>query len=159
MSALLAAGIATAIAVVLAATQLALELTVDSPDALPVLPVALVTTWAVVRHPIEPAVALPPVAWILGVASEQAVGWLLIALVPALLLGIAGRALGSAHAIAGSVVASAAGALAYLAILAASPTVAPLPAALASTGWTAVAALAAALALFPFRPRERGLFG
>lgn len=151
--------VATAIALVLAATQLALQSAVDRPEALPILPIALVAAWAVVRDPMEPALALPPVAWVLGVASEEPVGWLLVALAPTLLLGTAVRALGRSRAIAATVLAGASSAVAYLAILAAGPLPDLLPNALATAGWTAAAALVAALALFPFHPRERGLFG
>ncbi len=158
----IATAAATALAMTLATgvavTQLALESAVGRPEVLPLLPIALVATWSVVRNPVEPALALPPVAWVLGAASEQPVGWLLIALVPALLLGGAARGLGPAHALAGAVLASGAGALAYLAMLAASPLPELLPTALATAGWTAAAALAVALGLRPFRPRQRGLF-
>lgn len=150
--------LATAIALVLAVTQLALQSAVGSHEAIPLLPIALVAAWAVVRDPVEPALALPPVAWVLGVASEQPIGWLLLALVPALVLGAAVRALGRSHAIAATVLAATLSALAYVAILAPGRLPDLLPSALATTGWTAAAALVAALALFPFRPRERGLF-
>ncbi len=151
--------LAMAIALALAATQLALESAIDSPTAVPLLPIALVAAWAVVRDPIEAALALLPVAWVLGVASDQPVGWLLIALVPALLLGAAGRALGRDRAIPAAALAGATSALAYLAILAAAPLPDLFPNALATAGWTAATALATAVALYPFRPRERGLFG
>lgn len=151
--------LATSIALSLAAAQLALESLLDAPDAVPLLPIALVAAWAVVRDPAEPALALPPVAWVLGVTSEQSVGWLLIALVPSVLLGAAWRAAGRNHAIAAATLAGATSALAYLAILDTAALPDLLPMALATTGSTAVAALAVALALYPFRPRERGLFG
>jgi len=56
---------------------------VRDPLAAPVIPVALVAAWAAMRRPEEtwPAILLPAV--ILGVASEERVGWFLIALLPA----------------------------------------------------------------------------
>ncbi len=56
---------------------------VRDPLAAPVLPVALIAAWAAIRRPEEtwPAILLPAV--ILGVASEERVGWFLIALLPA----------------------------------------------------------------------------
>lgn len=154
--------LAAIVAVTLAATQLALGSAPDRPEALPLLPVALVVAWAVVRHPAEAALALLPVAWVIGVASDQPAGWLLIALIPTLLFGATGRALGRTHAIIAAVLAGAASALGYLGILdlfAAASLPVDLPNALATAAWTGAAALLAALALLPFRPRERGLFG
>ncbi len=56
---------------------------VRDPLAAPVLPVALVAAWAAMRKPEEtwPAILLPAV--VLGVASEERIGWFLIALLPA----------------------------------------------------------------------------
>src|SRR5690606_17254960 len=59
---------------------------VRDPLAAPVVPVALVLAWAAVRQPDEtwPAILLPAV--VLGAASEERVGWFLLALLPAPLI-------------------------------------------------------------------------
>jgi hypothetical protein len=139
------------------------------PLAAPVLPVAVVTGWAVIRGVDEtwPALVLPAV--LLGVVSEERVGWFLIALLPgpalaALLvarmepqrLGLSRRALMAALGAAG-------GTLAYGFVLVTAAGVASeaLDRAAEFIGGAAVtggiAALAAA-AFWPLRERERGLF-
>ncbi|MCA9857533.1 MAG: hypothetical protein KC458_09675, partial [Dehalococcoidia bacterium] len=63
---------------------------VRDPLAAPVIPVVLVAAWGAVRRPDEtwPAILLPAV--VLGVASEERVGWFLLALLPAPLIATLG---------------------------------------------------------------------
>lgn len=139
------------------------------PLAAPVLPVALIAGWAVMRNAEEtwPALFLPAI--LLGAASEERMGWFLIALLPAPALAAAGvarirpRVTGITRrlVIAGSVAALAA--LAYATVLSAAGGVlghlgASAGGLLVAAAGSALLAMLAALAFWPLRPRERGLF-
>jgi hypothetical protein len=131
--------------------------------AAPVLPVALVAAWLARGDAAELAPGLLVMAVALGVASEERVGWLLVAMLPAgaLLLAIElrdglPRPLRAALAAWG-------GALLYGALVSAAAGSSPLPAhgagALAGAAlWTALAAIALATALRPLQPRAPRLF-
>ena len=142
---------------------------VRDPLAAPVLPVALVTAWAAMRRPGEtwPAILLPAV--VLGVASEERVGWFLIALLPAHLVaslavrrfrpkvtGFWRRALTAGAA-------AALGALLYACTLAVVGGIGgQLPersgALLATAIVSGAIAVVVAICFWPLRPRQRGLF-
>lgn len=154
-----------AVAIALAAVQLSARTLTGEVAALPVLPLAYLAAWAVVRDPASGALALPFAALALGVASEYAVGLALLALLPALALATALRALLPGHAVAAAGAAAAIGSVAYLALLAAGIDAAALTlrgglAASAATtaAWTGAAAMAIASALLALQPRERGMF-
>jgi hypothetical protein len=138
--------------------------------AVPLLPVALLAGWCAVRSPVEtwPIVLLTPL--IVSPLSEERLGWFLVALLPAAVLGTLlspieerGAPPSVAHRLAVAAIVGAAGTLAHAALLA---TVAGVPERLAqdlapiagAAAWTALFAAAIAVALLPLRPRPRGLF-
>lgn len=142
---------------------------VRDPLAAPVLPVALIAAWAATRRPEEtwPAILLPAI--VLGAASEERVGWFLLALLPGPLvaavavrrlrprvnglwrrISVAGGA-GAAGAIAYGLVLAVAGGLGASLVTHAGPL-------LATGALSAAVAAVAALAFWPLRPRERDLF-
>lgn len=139
------------------------------PLAAPVLPVALIAGWAVMRRVEEtwPALILPAI--VLGATSEERAGWFLIALLPAPVFAIAGvrrlkpRVSGMGRRLLTAAAIGAGGACAYAAVLGlAGGVIADLPrhasALLAAMAMSAVLATLAALAFWPLRRRERGLF-
>jgi hypothetical protein len=129
----------------------------------PLLPAALIAAWASVRKTGEtwPALLIAPV--MLGAASEERVGWFLLALLPtAALTLIAGRT-SAARRFAVAPAAAGAGAVAYLVLLTlAAGRPGALPSATAELAaaalWTAAAAAVATAALWPLRSRKHGLF-
>ena len=131
--------------------------------AAPLLPAALIAAWASVRTTGEtwPALLIAPA--MLGAASEERVGWFLLALLPtAAFTLIANRASGTRR-FAAAPAAAGAGAIAYLVLLtlaAGRPgALAPATAELAAAAlWTAAAAAITVAALWPLRSRTRGLF-
>ena len=164
----------TAILVLLALAAAPLQAAITTalvrdPLAAPVLPVALVTAWAAMRRPEEtwPAILLPAV--VLGVASEERIGWFLIALLPAPLVaafavrrfrpkvtGFWRRALTAGAAAALS-------ALLYASTLAVVGGIGgELPERAGALFATAVVsgtiAILVAVCFWPLRPRQRGLF-
>lgn len=164
----------TAILVLLALAAAPLQTAITTalvrdPLAAPVLPVALVAAWAAMRRPEEtwPAILLPAV--VLGVASEERVGWFLIALLPAPLVatfavgrfqpkvtGFWRRALTAGAS-------GALGALLYASTLAVVGGIGgELPqrsgALLAAAVVSGAMAVVVAACFWPLRPRERGLF-
>lgn len=131
--------------------------------AAPLVPIALLAAWGTVRDPAEVWPAFLLVAIAFGVASEQRVGWYLLALLPtaALLLTPARRT--SLAILARAPLAAAAGAWVYLALLLvaagdaeAIPTLA-LDLVIAAL-WTGVLAALLALTLWPLRGGRQGLF-
>ncbi|MSQ42464.1 MAG: hypothetical protein EXR65_05450 [Dehalococcoidia bacterium] len=158
----------TALAVAVAALAAALlqlgavpSLFLD-PAGAPLLPVALVAAWAAVRDPRETWPAPLVAAVILGAASEQRVGWYLLALLPAAAVGLLAPE-AAARRLALAPLAAAAGAGAYFALLLLAAgqrsALALLPAAYAGAlAWTALVALALAAALWPWRRGGGGLF-
>lgn len=142
---------------------------VRDPLAAPVLPVVLVAAWASVRRADEtwPAILLP--ALVLGVASEERIGWFLLALLPApLVAAVAVRRFrrgvtGFWHRIGTAGIAAALGAIAYASLLAFAGGIgSELPGragALAATAFvTGILAVFVAVCCWPLRPRQRGLF-
>lgn len=154
MSALVAVGLA----LVAAATQLAVDSVTGASTTLPLFVVGVLAAWAIARDPAESALAAIPSAILLGTASEQPVGWFLLALTPTPLAAAAARALGTLRLPVGAALTGAIGAAAYIAMLALGGPP-PHPATvLATSTWTGLVALAGAIALVPFRPRVRGMF-
>ena len=142
---------------------------VRDPLAAPVIPVVLVAAWGAVRRPDEtwPAILLPAV--VLGVASEERVGWFLLALLPAPLIATLGAKRFKRHAtgfwrrVTTAGLAAGAAAACYGTVLAlAGGLLGELPersgALLATATESGVLAVLVALCLWPFRPRQRGLF-
>jgi len=156
------AAVAT-IGIAAALLQLGAVPTLFPGDAAPLLPVALIAAWAAVREADESWPLLLTVPATLGVASQERVGWFMIALIPAAALALAAGRGNGARRLVLAPVAAAAGALLYLALLRlAAGHAATLPEALAShfaaALWTAVAAGAMVAVLQSLRARERGLF-
>ena len=147
---------------------------VRDPLAAPVLPAALIAAWAVTRGGAEdgcveiwPAVLLPAV--VLGAASEERVGWFLLALLPAPALAAYGsrrirpRATGFSRRVSIAAGVAALAAMGYASILAlAAGLLGDLPASnpslLATGAGSALLAAVAVLAFWPIRRRERSLF-
>lgn len=142
--------------------------------AAPVLPVALIAAWASMRDPRETWPALVVSAVLLGVVSEARIGGYLLALLPtaaaAVLLAAAREerdrgTTSGARRLTEAAVAGAAGAAAYVTLLAIgdAPGVLPLEAGaigaiLFGAAWTGTVAVAIAAALWPQRSRSTGLF-
>lgn len=139
------------------------------PLATPVLPVALIAAWASMRRVEEtwPAVLLPAI--VLGATSEERAGWFLLALLPAPALALAGsrrlrpRVSGIGRRLTVAATVGAGAACAYVTLLSLAGGVvrdlpAHAPAILAAAAGSALLAALAALALWPLRRRERGLF-
>lgn len=142
---------------------------VRDPLAAPVIPVALVVGWAAMRRADEtwPAILLP--ALVLGVASEERVGWFLLALLPApavATLAVHGfkRVTGFWRRAGTAGAAAALAAALYATTLAVAGGIGgELPERAGALATTAVAsgilAVLVAVCCWPFRPRQRGLFG
>ena len=134
------------------------------PASAPLLPVALLAAWGTLRTPSEVWPALPVVALPLGLASEERVGWFLLALLPTAAILFVRVPPPAAQRLARAPLAAGGGALGYLVLLfAAGGQVRALHAAApvlagAALG-TALVALALSLALWPLRVRSAGLFG
>lgn len=163
------------LALLLAPVQAAISTAlVRDPLAAPVLPVALVAAWAVIRRgedrrseEVWPAIVLPAV--VLGVASEERVGWFLLALLPAPALAAVGtrqirpRVAGLLRRVGIAAGIAALGAMAYAVVLATAaglfrelPSSAP---SLLATGLgSALLASLTVVAFWPLRSRPRGLF-
>jgi len=131
--------------------------------AAPLLPIALITAWAAARDPdgTWPVLLIVPV--ILGVASQERVGWFMLALLPTAALALAAGRGGRIQRIAFAPATAVVGALLYLMLLtlAAGRGSSLVPAAgshLATALWTAAAAALLAVALRALRPRAHGLF-
>lgn len=147
---------------------------VRDPLAAPVLPVALIAAWAATRgggeegcHEIWPTVLLPAI--VMGVASEERVGWFLLALLPAPALAAAGtrrirpRVTGFGRRVSIATGVAALAAMSYAVVLAvAAGLVSDLPASspsLLATGLgSGVLGAAGVLLFWPLRRRERSLF-
>lgn len=132
------------------------------PVAAPLLPIALVAAWGLTRSPSETAPSVVLAAVILGVTSEDRVGWYLLALIPTAALLVAAR-LAANTGLARVPMVAAAGTVLYLGtLLLASGTVRALPAMatamLTSALLTALLAVVLAIVLGPLRPRPVGLF-
>jgi hypothetical protein len=132
--------------------------------AAPLLPVALLAAWGTMRHADEvwPALLLAPIP--LGVASEERLGWFLLALLPTAALLLHRSPPESLQKLGYAPLAAALGALGYLVLLwVAAGEVGALPDAAGLIFGSAImtAALAALLAvlLWPVRARRTpGLF-
>lgn len=126
------------------------------------LPSAFATGWAAVRGPREAVVLVLVAAAILGVLSEARVGLYAIALMPAAVTGTVAAAgtPGRRTRVTRAALAGWLGAAAYLVLLAV--TAGGLPRGTAVAWGLATSALIAAatcMALFPWRPHDRRLFG
>lgn len=151
--------LATALVLASAVAQLALDAVLGGGWGVPVLPVATLAAWSRVRGPAEVSAAVPVAAVVLGTASESRVGWVLLLLLVAPLLGVAIPRGGVARSLALAGLAGAAGALVFLGALSLEATPAlEVAAASRAAAWTGAGAVAIAAVLYPFRPRERGLF-
>jgi len=164
----------TAVLVMLALVSAPLQAAITTalvrdPLAAPVIPVALVAAWAAVRRAEEtwPAILLPAV--VLGVASEERVGWFLIALLPApLIASVAVRRFRPKVTGFWRRTVTAGGAAALAAVLYASTLAVvggiggELPeragALLATSVASGLLAVLVAACCWPLRPRSRGLF-
>ena len=127
------------------------------PAAAPLLPAALLAAWAAVRDSNEAWPAPVAAALVLGAASEERVGWFLLALLPAFVLAAAVRSASGLRRPALAPFAAAGGALAYAALLdaaAGDPGAVTVSAAayLRAALWTALAAALLAVLLTPLRP-------
>lgn len=133
-------------------------------SAAPLLPVALIAAWGTMRNADEvwPALLLAPIP--LAVASEERLGWFLLALLPTAVLLLRGSPPESPRKLGQAPLAAALGALGYLVLLwVAAGEVRALPSAagliLGSTVMTAAIATLLAAALWPVRVRRApGLF-
>lgn len=140
------------------------------PFGVPLLPVALVAGWAAMRSAdaLWPVLLVTPL--VQGVLAAERVGWLLIALLPAVILGAVltqpwstQRPAGPGRRIAIAALIASSGTVLHAAIRSlASGTPALLfessGAVLTSVAWTVFLAVAFAVSLWPLRPRTRGLF-
>lgn len=139
------------------------------PLSAPVLPAALIAGWAVTRNAEEtwPAIVLPAI--LLGAASEERAGWFLLALLPAPMLAAVGvsrirpRVTGVTRRLVIAASVAALAGLGYVLILSVAGGVTAdlgrsAAGLLVAAGGSAVLAVLAALAFWPLRPRERGLF-
>jgi len=143
----------------------------------PVLPVATLAAWATAHPgpaarayggraprpplPVQVWLAVPPAALVLGWLSTDAVGAVLLALLPAVLaLEVVRAPGGSLPAVLGAAAAAGGGgAIAYgvlLLLLGGGALVSALPALVVGATWTAALASAGALALAPWRRRAGG---
>lgn len=141
---------------------------VRDPLAAPVIPVVLVAAWAAMRRADEtwPAILLPAV--VLGVASEERVGWFLLALLPAPLVATLAvrrfrRVTGFWRRIATAGGAAALGAALYASTLAVAGglggELAARSGALLGTAMVSgLLAILVAACFWPLRSRRRGLF-
>jgi len=140
-----------------------------NPLAAPVLPITLIAGWASVRSPREVWPVPLAAAVLLGTVSQARVGWYLVALLPVVALvvlmrGSEGRAVPSApRRLAYASTSAAAGAIAYVIILAltagdARVLVADASAILTGAAWTGTLAAGLAALLWPLRAQETGLF-
>ncbi len=164
----------TAVLVVLAMLSAPLQAAITTalvrdPLAAPVIPVALVAAWGAVRRPDETWVAILLPAVVLGVASEERVGWFLLALLPAPAIAtlVARQSDRNVVAfwqrVARAGAAAGVGAASYAIVLALAGGLAgELPARsgaiVAAAALSGLLAVLVALCLWPFRPRQRGLF-
>lgn len=129
----------------------------------PPLCVVVLASWAAVRGSAEVWPALLVAAPLLGAASDERVGWFLLALLPVPAAAMAFGPREGARAALTALALGFAGAACYLAVLALG---AGRPALLAddvgalapSLAGTALAATVVAGALYPFRRRRSGLF-
>jgi len=139
------------------------------PLAAPVLPVALIAAWAVMRDVREtwPALILPAV--VLGVASEERVGWFLLAMLPAPAIAVVAtrairpRVTGVWRRLLIAAGVAAGAAVLYATLLSVGGGVTDqlggsASAIVGSAMLSAALAVVAAVAFWPLRPRERGLF-
>jgi hypothetical protein len=158
--------VAVAVAVIASLVQLAVVPAVlPGAAAVPLLPLAILAAWSAVRPASEVCIALPAVAIVLGVSSQERVGWYLLACVPlAAALLLAPEREAWPRRLARVPIAAGVGACAYAALLlVAAGRVRALPSeALAIGGAGLATALIAALCvavLLPLRLRSAaGLF-
>ena len=127
--------------------------------AAPLLPLAALAGWSAARGAGEAAPGLLGAALVLGIASEDAAGWFVLASAPAAALLAAAEIAPPSRRLLLAPLAAALGAAAYTAVLhAASGRLdllgAHADAAIALTAWTCALAAACALAAWPLRPRE-----
>jgi len=136
------------------------------PEGAPLIPVALFAGWVTVRGPSEVWAALLVAPAALGAASEERVGWFLLALLPTALVAITlprGRHPSGWTSVALAAGTAVIGAALYTLTLAVASTRIDLSTAGLEASSTAVlltGLLAAGLAalLLPLRRRSRGLF-
>ncbi|MSP22710.1 MAG: hypothetical protein EXR66_06800 [Dehalococcoidia bacterium] len=133
--------------------------------ALPLLPLAALAAWAAVRGPVEAWAGLLPAPLLLGLTSDERVGWFIIALAPTPLIAVALRGPHNAARTIGVAACTAAAGLAiYAALLegvaGSGRDLLEAPSALGrALLLTCLLAALVSVVLLPFRPRERGLFG
>ena len=131
----------------------------------PLLPLALLAGWSAARGFGAVAPGLIGAALVLGLASEDAAGWFVLAMAPGAALLAAADAAPPSRRLALAPAAAALGAAAYAATLYAASGRLDLlgvhaDAAIQATAWTGAIAAACALAAWRLRPRapETGLF-
>ncbi len=132
----------------------------------PLLPVALLAAWSAVQGPLRALAVLVAAAIVLGVASEERVGWFMLALLPTAAMATAlprGERAAARRLLVRTTAAAAVGVLAYAATLSVAAGRVPLSSGrfddlAAATLLTMFIAALTALAMLPFRPRARGLF-
>lgn len=154
------------IVALLAAALTLFEVAVTPYGVLPVLPLALIACWGVLRRAHEVLPAALAVAVPLGVTSEERLGWFILAMLPLLLalaLAECGRQRGRGAAIAAAVAGSGSLACGLVLLLAAGqPRAIPseMPALLAASSVTALLTGLGVLLLWRWRARTRtqGLF-
>ena len=133
------------------------------PAAAPVLPVALVAAWLARGDAADLAPGLLLMAAALGVASEERVGWLLVAMLPTGALVLALELRRDVPRPLRAALAGCGGALLYGILVSLAAGAAPLPshdaeAVAAGAIWTALVAIALAAVLRPLQPRAPRLF-
>ncbi len=139
------------------------------PLAAPVLPLVVIAAWAVMRDAREtwPALILPAV--VLGAASEERVGWFLLAMLPGPVIAVVAtrmirpRVTGVSRRLVIAAGMAAGAAVLYATLLSVGGGVTDqlggsASAIAGSAMLSAALAVGAALAFWPLRPRERGLF-
>jgi hypothetical protein len=134
------------------------------PAAAPLLPVAMIAAWGAMRGPDELWAALLVAPLPLAVASEERLGWFLLALIPTAALLLRPAPPDTAQQLLRAPLAAALGGMAYLVVLflaggEARAMHASTPGILGAATLTAVMAALFALLLWPARARRTpGLF-
>ena len=131
--------------------------------AAPMLPVALVAAWLARGEAADLTPGLLLMAFALGVASEERVGWLLVAMLPTGALVLALELRRELPGPLRAALAACGGALVYGVLVSLAAGAAPLPSndaqvVVGGALWTALAAIALAAVLRPLQPRAPRLF-
>lgn len=132
--------------------------------ALPVLPLAALAAWTAARGPLEAWAGLLPAPLLLGLTSDERVGWFVLALAPTPLIAAAlGRGPGAPRTLGAAAIAAVVGLVLYTALLEgvageARSLIEGASALGRGALLTGLLAMLLGVALLPFRPRARGLF-